>query len=173
MGVSRGTGKRARPPTSHFARLSRAGHGDPMIEETTAEERVEAPLNPEEAAQVRALAALFTGASPAEPTFARPPHLRPEVLIPVTRSDAKAAGGADLIQRTLSAVVSPDAPDVRAVTDEVIAALKNMAPRSAVEGSLSGLFVAAQVAAFDCYRLARLSRVPNANPIDIVGQKRP
>ena len=97
------------------------------------------------------------GASPVEPTVARPPHLRPEVVIPVTRSDAKAAGGADLIHRTLLAVVSPDAPNVRAVADEVVAALKNMGPRSAVEGGLAGLFVAAQVAAFDCYRLARLA----------------
>ena len=97
------------------------------------------------------------GASPVEPTVAQPPHPRPEVVIPVTRSDAKAAGGADLIHRTLSAVVSPDAADVRAVADEVVAALKNMGPRSAVEGGLAGLFVAAQVAAFDCYRLARLA----------------
>ena len=68
------------------------------------------------------------GASPVEPTVAQPPHPHPEVVIPVTRSDAKAAGGADLIHRTLSAVVSPDAPDVRAVADEVVAALKNMGP---------------------------------------------
>ena len=98
------------------------------------------------------------GASPVEPTVAQPPHPRPEVVIPVTRSDAKAAGGADLIHRTLSAVVSPDAPNVRAVADEVVAALKNMGSRSAVEGGLAGLFVAAQVAAFDCYRCsARLA----------------
>jgi hypothetical protein len=155
--VRRGDGKTRKAPTSHFARLSRAGYGDPMIEETTAEERIKSRLSPEEAAQVRALAALFMGASPAEPTAAQPPHLRPEVVIPVTRSDAKAAGGADLIHRTLSAVVSPDAPDVRAVADEVVSALKNMAPRSAVEGGLAGLFVAAQMAAFDCYRLARLA----------------
>jgi hypothetical protein len=128
-----------------------------MIEGTTTEERIESRPNPEEAAQVRALAALLKGASPAEPTVAKPPDLRPEVVVPVTRSDAKAAGGADLLHRTLSAVVSPDAPDVRAVADEVVSALKNMAPRSAVEGGLAGLFVAAQVAAFDCYRLARLA----------------
>ncbi len=106
------------------------GYSDPMVEGTTAEERIEARLGPEEAAQVRALAALFMGASPVEPTVTQSPHPRPEVVIPVTRSDAKAAGGADLIRRTVSAVVSPDAPDLRAVTDEVVAALKNMAPRS-------------------------------------------
>ena len=68
-----------------------------MIEGTTTEERIEARLGPEEAVQVRALAARFMGASPVEPTVAQPPHPRPEVVIPVTRSDAKAAGGADLI----------------------------------------------------------------------------
>ena len=160
-GASRGR-KNAQATHHHFGGYRALGYGDRMIERTRTEEGIEARLGHEEAAQVRALAALM-GASPVEPTVAQPPHPRPEVVIPVTRSDAKAAGGADLIQRTLSAVVSPDAPNVRAVAEEVVAALKNMGPRSAVEGGLAGLFVAAQVAAFDCYRLARRSRVRHAD----------
>jgi hypothetical protein len=39
----------------------------------------------------------------------------------------------------------------------VIAALRNIAPKTAVEGGLAGLFVAMERAAFDCLRLARLA----------------
>jgi hypothetical protein len=79
------------------------------------------------------------------------------VVVPVRASDARAAGGAGLIRRTIEAVASPDDPDIHAKAKEAIAALKAIAPRTPVEGGLASLFLVMERAALDCMGVARIA----------------
>jgi hypothetical protein len=125
------------------------------------EARVIKEFGPVAGADIVALARSMMGRPgiPSPATDAVRPEAAPprEVVIPVTASDAAQAGGADLIRRTALAVARTDDPDVHAKAKEVIAALKSLAPRTAVEGGLAGLFVAMERAAFDCLAIARLA----------------
>jgi hypothetical protein len=126
------------------------------MSDAAVERRVLAELGPDEGGRVIAFAhAMMAAGSLNEGRSARTE--KPPVAIPVTKTDAAQAGGADLIRRTLLASARPDEPDIHTKAEEVIAALKSMAPRTAVEGGLAGLFVAMERAAFDCLSIARLA----------------
>jgi hypothetical protein len=123
------------------------------------EARVKAAFGAERGAEVIRLAkALERGDTNLIEAFAPPPPVQCDpVAIPVLASDAAAAGGADLIRRTVSAVERHDSPDVQDKAKAVIAALRDIAPKTAIEGGLAGLFVAMERAAFDCLKIARLA----------------
>ena len=93
---------------------------------------------------VLALAALLR--PPAPPSQRR---RRVPVTIPIRRSDADAAGGVEIVHRTTAAVASPDDPRLRAKAANVIAALASLKPRTPMESSLAGLFVAMSAAALE------------------------
>jgi hypothetical protein len=114
------------------------------------ERRVIEEFGPELGAGMIELAAIMGTRPSADMTKVQP------VTISVTRSDARAAGGAELIRHTVAAVAALDSPDVHATAREVIEALKSIASRTAAEGGLAGLFVAMERAAMDCLRVARL-----------------
>ena len=115
------------------------------------EARVIEEFGPEFGAGVIELAAIMGARPSTDVTKVRP------VTMSVTRSDARAAGGAELIRHTVAAIAALDSPDVHATAREVIEALKSIAPRTAVEGGLAGLFVAMERTAMDCLRMARLA----------------
>jgi hypothetical protein len=127
------------------------------------EARLERVLGPARARQVREIAtALEDADGNVIEAFGQLPPVRPAtpqypVTIPVLASDAASAGGADLIRRTVSAAARHDSPDVQDKAKAVIAALRDIAPKTAIEGGLAGLFVAMERAAMDCLRLARLA----------------
>jgi hypothetical protein len=81
----------------------------------------------------------------------------PRSAVRIAASDAAAAGGPELIRRTISSVTRHDSPDVHAKAAAVIAALRDIAPRGPVEGGLAGLFIAMERSAFDCLRIAHLA----------------
>ena len=101
---------------------------------------------------VLALAALLR--PPAPPSQRR---RRVPVTIPIRRSDADAAGGVEIVHRTTAAVASPDDPRLRAKAANVIAALASLKPRTPMESSLAGLFVAMSAAALDSLAVARIA----------------
>jgi hypothetical protein len=120
------------------------------------EARLQAVLGPQRSAEVVELAkALGDHRLPDTQLVER--RSQRTVTIPVLASDADAAGGADLVRRTVAAVDHPDSPDMQDKAKAVIAALRNIKPRTAVEGGLAGLFVAMERAAFDCLRIARIA----------------
>jgi hypothetical protein len=132
------------------------------------EARLQAVLGPQRSRQVREIAASFEGGdanvvaafgqlTEVAPVERRPSGPRRAVVVPVSADDAVAGGGADLIRRTVAAVERHDSPDMQDKAKAVIAALRSIAPKTAIEGGLSGLFVAMERAAFDCLRLARLA----------------
>jgi hypothetical protein len=127
------------------------------------EERLVRTLGPERARRTRQIAAtLESGDGSVIDAFGQLPDVAPvdgqrTAFVPVLASDAVAAGGADLIRRTVSAVERPDSPDMQDKAKAVIAALRSIAPITAIEGGLAGLFVATERMAFDCMRLARLA----------------
>ena len=89
-----------------------------------------------------------TGHPPAPPSQRR----RRVVMVPIKASDAAAAGGVETVHRTTAAVASPDDPQLRAKAASVIAALASMKPRTPMESSLAGLFVAMSAAALELAR---------------------
>jgi hypothetical protein len=107
-----------------------------------------------EADAMRALAQALRRPGPAPAAPRRPQTV---VAVAVSESDARAAGGPALVERTVAASIDAAEPDARAKAADVIAALKSIAPRTAVEGGLAGLFVALERMAFDCLRVARVA----------------
>lgn len=77
--------------------------------------------------------------------------------MPVARSDAEKAGGAEIVRRAIAAVARADDPELPAKAADVIAALKAIGPRTPIESGLAGLFVAMERAAFDCLAIARIA----------------
>jgi hypothetical protein len=86
-----------------------------------------------------------------------PPRPRRLVNVTVRASDAEAAGGEALIYRTISAVASPDDPQLRSKAASVVEVLKALKPGTPMESSLSGLFVAMERAALDSLAVARIA----------------
>jgi hypothetical protein len=134
--------------------------------------RLQSVLGPQRSAEVVALAQALDGGddavveafeplanlpTPAQPVERRPSGPRRRVIVPVSADDARQAGGADLVHRTIAAVEHPDSPDMQGKARAVIAALRDIAPKTAIEGGLAGLFVAMERAAFDCLRIARIA----------------
>jgi hypothetical protein len=120
------------------------------------ERRVLQEFGRDEGGRVIALARALMGgaAAPAKPA--------PEVVVPVTRSEARAAGGtesdafnAKLIQDTVRACVSPDDPDARGSAEAVIAGLKGITPTDAREAMIAAQLLATHAAAMESHRLAR------------------
>ena len=119
-----------------------------------------------EGAQIIELARAFMPAPPAQ----QPPSRRRPASIPVARSDAEKAGGAEIVRRTIAAVAPPDDPELPAKAADVIAALKVIAPRNPVESGLAGLFVAMERAAFDCMAGARIAAFDSAMGMVLLGR---
>jgi hypothetical protein len=82
---------------------------------------------------------------------------RVPVDIPIRASDAAAAGGLEIVHRTVAAVASADDPAIRPKAASVIAALAAMKPSGPMESSLAGLFVAMSAAALDSLAVARVA----------------
>ena len=96
--------------------------------------------------------------SPMSGTFPPAPQRRRRlVTIPIRASDAAAAGGLEIVHRTVAAVAAPDDPAIRGKAASVIAALAAMKPRTPVDASLGGLFVAMSAAALDALAVARVA----------------
>jgi hypothetical protein len=131
------------------------------------ETRLQAVLGPERARQTRQIAATIeSGDGSVIEAFGQLPDVAPveqrgrrprTVFVPVLASEAVAAGGVDLIRRTVAAVERPDSPDMQSKARAVIEALRSIAPQTAVEGSLAGLFVATERMAFDTMAIARIA----------------
>ena len=102
--------------------------------------------------ELLALAGLLRHSAPPSQRRRRAP-----VDIPIARADAEAAGGLEIVHRTVSAVASPDDPRLRAKAADVIAALAAMRPSGPVESGLAGLFVAMSAAALDSLAVARVA----------------
>ena len=77
---------------------------------------------------------------------------RVPVTIPIRASDAEAAGGLEIVHRTVAAVAAPDDPQLHAKAADVVAALASMRPSGPMESSLAGLFIAMQRAALELAR---------------------
>jgi hypothetical protein len=82
---------------------------------------------------------------------------RRTVTVPIRAADAAAAGGLEIVHRTVSAVASPDDPELRGKAAGVIAALASLKPRTPMDASLSGLFVAMERASLDALSVARVA----------------
>jgi hypothetical protein len=126
------------------------------------EARLVRKLGPERSRQAVELAKALGGDGNVIEAFSHLPDVRAatpqrQIAVPVTADDAAAAGGADLIRRTVAAVTRHDSPDMQDKAKAVIAALRSIAPKTAIEGGLAGLFVAMERSAFDCLRLARIA----------------
>ena len=63
-------------------------------------------------------------AAPAPPPPEASKGRRRPIVVPVARSDAEKAGGAEIVRRTIAAVAPPDDPALPAKAADVIAALK-------------------------------------------------
>jgi hypothetical protein len=96
----------------------------------------------------------FTTGHPPAPPSQRHRRL---VTIPIRASDAAAAGGVEIVHRVTAAVASPDDPAIHAKAADVIAALASLKPRTPMESSLAGLFVAMSAAALDSLAVARIA----------------
>jgi hypothetical protein len=120
------------------------------------EQRIIAEFGEAESAKIIQLAAaLMTVPAAPPPESVVPPGRSRVATVAVRRSDADQAGGEEIIQRTIEAVVCPADPSLPGKAAAVVAALKSIAPRNPVETSLAGLFVSMQAAAFDCLAIAR------------------
>ncbi len=102
--------------------------------------------------QLLALARLLQH-PPAPPSTRR----RRTVVVPIRASDAEAAGGEEIVHRTISAVASPDDRELHRKAASVIATLAAMKPVGPMESSLAGLFLAMQAAALDSLAVARIA----------------
>ena len=87
---------------------------------------------------------------------------RAPVTIPIARADAEAAGGVEVVHRTVSAVASPDDPELRGKAADVIAALASLKPRTPMDASLGALFVAMERASLDSLSVARIAGFDSA-----------
>ena len=87
---------------------------------------------------------------------------RVPVTIPIRASDAEAAGGLEIVHRTVAAVAAPDDPQLHAKAADVVAALASMRPSGPMESSLAGLFIAMQRAALDSLAVARIAGFDSA-----------
>jgi hypothetical protein len=101
--------------------------------------------------QLLALAELLKPTAPASQ------RRRRVAIVPIRASDAEAAGGEEIVHRTISACVSPDDPKLHGKAASVVAALKAMKPVGPMESSLAGLFVAMERAALDSLAVARIA----------------
>jgi hypothetical protein len=97
--------------------------------------------------------------TPAPPSRRR---RRVPVTIPIARADAEACGGVEVAHRVVSAVASPDDPQLRGKAADVIAALAAMKPSGPMESGLAGLFIAMQAAALDSLAVARVAGFDSA-----------
>ena len=80
-----------------------------------------------EGAQIIQLASALVAAPAPPPPEASKGRRRP-IVVPVARSDAEKAGGAEIVRRTIAAVAPPDDPALPAKAADVIAALKAIGP---------------------------------------------
>jgi hypothetical protein len=90
-------------------------------------------------------------------------------VIRVNHAVVEECGGAELIERTTAAIVRPG-PAVEDRAKAVIEQLRSIKPQGAIEGGLSGLFVAMERAAFDCMRLARLAGLDTPMGITMIAR---
>jgi hypothetical protein len=144
--------RRARRP---FPGRYRAVPGRAIVEHMDArvEARVIEQFGPAAGADIVALANAMMG---------RPKPVAETVAIPLTRSEARAAGGtesdafnAKLVQETVRACVSADDPDARGSAEAVVAGLKDIAPVNAREAMIAAQLLATHAAAMDSLKLAR------------------
>jgi hypothetical protein len=116
--------------------------------------------DPDTIAELRALCA-EDAAELAEERRIRP-DIAPPVTIEVNYLDARQACGttsnvfnASLLRRTLAACVRYDVPEPEAALAEIVEQLRLISPQDAFEASFACLYVAAQMAALDNFKLAR------------------
>jgi len=96
-----------------------------------------------------------------------PPPQRRCRVIPVFRSEARAAGGtssdafnAKIIRETVSACTTVDDPNLPEVVAETVAGLRDIAPANAREAMLAAQLLATHTAVMDSFALARAASGP-------------